>query len=64
MLHTVINAQSGRTLLDGATEAQFDRWYDAHPYYRQPRGLEEINPALHYVERDDESVHYLVEVQD
>lgn len=41
---TVINAATGATVLDGVTEAQFDRWYDHHSDWRQVRSREEVNP--------------------
>lgn len=45
-MHTVINAATGDTVLSVATEAQFDRWHDAHPYWRAPRDITEVAPEL------------------
>jgi hypothetical protein len=46
MLHTVIDGVTGRTVLADATEAQFDRWYDHHCFWRKPRDLFEVRPEL------------------
>lgn len=45
-LHTAIDAVSGKVLIDGATAAQFDLWYDHHSDYRKVRQIEEVCPDL------------------
>lgn len=59
--HVVIDAQTGAFLLSGATAAQFDRWYDSHSNWRQPRAIEEVRPDLRpaYAQADS-CTHYLV----
>lgn len=60
--HVVIDAQTGAILLSGATEAQFDRWYTGHAFYRKPRAIEEVRPDLrHSYAQADSCTHYLVE---
>lgn len=58
----VINARTGVVLLDGATVAQFDRWYDHHCFWRAPRALEEVNPELRerYLAASSD-IHFLVQ---
>lgn len=60
--HVVIDAQTGAFLLSGATEAQFDRWYDGHCQWREPRDVAEVHPDLRpaYAQADS-CTHYLVE---
>jgi hypothetical protein len=61
--HTVIDATTGRVMLEGATEREFDRWYDHHCFWRQARFPEEINPELRNAKREFPAtvvVHYLV----
>lgn len=59
--HVVIDAQTGAILLSGATEAQFDRWYDGHSHYRAPRAVEEVRPDLRPAyHQADSCTHYLV----
>jgi hypothetical protein len=59
--HTVINAATGQTVLEQVSEAQFDRWYDHHCFWRKPRSVEEVNPSLRdaYMARD-ENTHFLL----
>lgn len=60
--HTVIDATSGAVLLQGATTAQFDRWYDHHCFYRQPRCDAEVRPDLRDAwARADRYTHFLIE---
>ena len=62
--HTVIDSTTGRTLLTGATITELDRWYDAHPYWRAPRAIEEVNPILreHYtLAAMDDCIHFYVQ---
>ena len=60
--HVVIHAQTGAILLSGATEAQFDRWYDSHAFYRAPRDIAEVRPDLRPAyPQADSCTHYLVE---
>ena len=64
-LHLVIDARTGRRLLEGATDAQFDRWYDHHSHWRQARGPEDASPEVRAMKFDVETVvHFLVEDQD
>lgn len=61
--HTVFNATSGTGILDNVTEAQFDRWYDAHSDYRKVRDITEVNPMfrdLYEATSDRANVHWLV----
>jgi hypothetical protein len=65
--HTVINATTGGVVLERVSEIEFDRWYDHHAFWREPRGIEEVSPELRpaYLNRDDLAadetrVHYLV----
>jgi hypothetical protein len=66
--HTVVDAQTGKMVLERATEAEFDRWYDApHAFWRKPRAVEEVAPELRavYLARHDLAegetrLHYLV----
>ena len=67
--HRVIDAVSGRVVLDGATEHEFDRWYEHHAFWREPRAIEEVAPELRdaYRNRADRSddgaqLHYLINV--
>jgi hypothetical protein len=62
MKTTVIDATTCETVLAGVSSDYFERWYDHHCEWRKPRGLEEVHPALRrpYIDRDDESVQYLV----
>lgn len=48
-LHAVIDATTGKEVAAPMTDAQFDRWYDHHCFWRQPRSLEEVNPELREV---------------
>lgn len=60
--HVVINARTGAILLSGATDAQFDRWYDGHCQWRAPRAIEEVRPDLREAcAQADSCTHYLVE---
>lgn len=60
--HVVIDAQTGAFLLSGATQAQFDRWYDGHAYYRAPRDAVEVRPDLRQAfAQADSCTHYLVQ---
>lgn len=59
--HTVIDVESGEILLAGATTSEFDRWYDHHDDYRQPRDETEIPPELREAYRlRAPHTHYLV----
>lgn len=60
--HVVIDAQTGAILLSGATEAQFDAWYDAHDRWHKPTNIAEVRPDLRpaYFQADS-CTHYLVE---
>ncbi len=65
--HTVIDATTGRVVLERVTEAEFDRWYDQHAFWRKPRAVEEVSPDLrvayearHDLVEDGTRLHYLV----
>ena len=60
-LHTVIDATTGRVVLENATAGEFDRWYDHHCFWREPRAIEEVAPQLRaaYKAADDRT-HYLL----
>lgn len=60
--HVVIDAQTGAILLSGATDMQFDDWYDRHEAWCKPRTIDEVRPDLRpaYFQADT-CTHYLVE---
>jgi hypothetical protein len=59
--HAVINAATGEIVLGHATGVEFDRWYDHHAFWRQPRDLTEVKPELRAAyQRAASSTHYLV----
>jgi hypothetical protein len=64
MTNTVYNATTGLCILDGATDGQFDRWYDSHADYRKVRDESEVNPSfrdLYEAINDRPGVHWLVQ---
>lgn len=59
--HVVIDAQTGAILLSGATEAQFDLWYDTHGEWRDVLDFAEVRPdLLAACKQADSCTHYLV----
>lgn len=65
--HTVIDATTGRVVLERATEGEFGRWYDHHDAWREPRAIEEVAPELRtaYLNRadlaaDETRLHFLI----
>lgn len=60
--HQVINATTGRVILEGATTAHLDRWYDHHCFHREPRAIEEVKPELRDAYKNrDAYTHFVVE---
>jgi hypothetical protein len=62
--NTVYNATTGVCLLDGVTDAQYDRWYDGHSQFRKVRDIHEVNPEfrdLYEAINDRPGVEWLVE---
>lgn len=60
---TVINASSGKAILENVSHAQFDRWYDHHSDYRKVRSIEEVHPDFRerYARRDDTKEVFLIQ---
>lgn len=59
--HVVIDAATGAIVLGHATEAEFDRWYDHHAFWRKPRDLSEVKPELRAeFQAATPSMHYLI----
>lgn len=65
--HTVIDATTGRVVLDRAPAAEFDRWYDHHAFWHEPRAIEEVLQDLrsaylgrHDLDADETRRHYLI----
>jgi hypothetical protein len=61
--HTVFNAATGETLLDGVSAKEFDAWYDHHSEWRKVRTLDEVHPRMRptYIKRDAKPLHFLVQ---
>jgi len=44
--YNVYNAVNGKTILTNVTDAEFEQWYDRHPFWRHARNMYEVNPDL------------------
>lgn len=60
--NTAINAVTGKEIVSGYTDAQFDRWIDHHcTEYRYARRVEEVTPELRVVfQHAGNRTHFLI----
>lgn len=60
--NTAINAATGKEIVSGLDDEQFERWSDHHcADYRYPHNIEEVAPELRAAfQQADERTHFLI----